>query len=495
MSKLILDVSSHQETLDFVKMRKAGVKAVIIRAGYRGAKTGKIGTDPKFAENIRKAEKAELPIGLYWYTTSLSSKEAEAEANALVNLAQNHKLSFPLWLDMEFYNTKREGRADHLSAKDRTTYALAFIEQCRKLGHECGVYCNPDFWRGALEPSRLDKLSRWIAHYGKSSEVDCDIWQYTSTASGARYGAGSKYIDLNVMYTDFTTGKKTKFAKDKTVPVKSATGNPYQEPTLTVTSDAQAKAKGVQNYISTGDGVRWFQYELKRLGYDIGASGIDGQCGAKTTDAVGAAQKALGLTVDKLGGAKTRAALKAAKKADHHSADTGKKVESNQQKLAKSSNTVYGGIAKVGCYHKSGATTYEEIIKRKITTCSSSVTAALKLAGLMKKGKLGHTKPDGHGGKTKTKLEKAVYGLEYIDLSKFEVKKFFKKFGELPKEWQEAGIVYVQDSNICISAGGGEIFSTNEGKIQMKGKRYVRTKVKSGYPVTHIIDFALRPKG
>ena len=53
----------------------------------------------------------------------------------------------------------------------------------------------------------------------------------------------------------------------------------------------------------------------------------------------------------------------------------------------------------------------------------------------------------------------------------------------------------MQDSNICISAGGGEIFSTNEGKIQMKGKRYVRTKVKSGYPVTHIIDFALRPKG
>ena len=495
MSKLVIDVSKHNETVDFVKMKKAGAQAVIIRAGYRTAKKGTVETDPRFAENIRKAEKAGLPVGVYWWTTSLSVKEAQAEATACVNLSQGHKVPMLIWLDLESYNSKREGRADHISAAARTTYALAFLNQCKKLGYEAGVYCNPDFWRHDLQPEKLEHFPRWIAHYGKSSEVDCDIWQYTSSASGAWYGAGSKYIDLNVMYTDFTAGKKTKFAKDKTVPAKSATGNPYQEPTLTVTSDAQAKAKGVQNYISTGDGVRWFQYELKRLGYDIGASGIDGQCGAKTTDAIGAAQKALGLTVDKLGGAKTRAALKAAKKADHHSADTGKKAESNQQKLAKAGTEVYGAVVKNGCRHKSGATTLAEIIKKKITTCSSSVTAALKLAGLMKKGKLGHTKPDGHGGKTKTKLEKAVYGLEYIDLSKFEVMKFFKKFGELPKEWQEAGIIYVQDSNICMSAGGGYIFSSNEGKIQMKGKRYVRTKVKSGYPATHNILFALRPKG
>lgn len=494
MAKLIIDVSKHQETIDFQKMKKAGCAAVIIRAGYRSALKGIVTTDERYTENIRKAEKAGLPVGIYWWTSAVSAKEAEAEAEACANLLQGHKASFPIWLDLEFYRSDRSGRADHLSAAARTAYALSFLERCKKLGYEAGVYCNPDFWRHDLQSEKLKHYPRWIAHYDKSAGMECDIWQYTSTAKGATYGVGSKYIDLNLMYTDFTAGEKTMFAKDKTVPAKSATGNPYPEPALTVTSDAQAKAKGIKSYISTGDGVRWFQYELKHLGYDIGASGIDGQCGAKTTDAIGAAQKALGLTVDKLGGAKTRAALKAAKKADHHSADTGKKVESNQQKLAKSSNTVYGGIAKVGCYHKSGATTYEEIIKRKITTCSSSVTAALKLAGLMKKGKLGHTKPDGHGGKTKTKLEKAVYGLEYIDLSKFEVKKFFKKFGELPKEWQEAGIVYVQDSNICISADGGEIYSTNEGKIQMKGKRYVRTKVKSGYPVTHIINFALRPK-
>jgi GH25 family lysozyme M1 (1,4-beta-N-acetylmuramidase) len=477
-------------------MKKAGVKAVIIRAGYRGAKTGKIGTDPKFAENIRKAEKAELPIGLYWYTTSLSSKEAEAEANALVNLAQNHKLSFPLWLDLEFYNTKREGRADHLSAKDRTTYALAFIEQCRKLGHECGVYCNPDFWRGALEPSRLDKLPRWIAHYGaKSAGMKCDIWQYTSTEKGSTYGAGSRYIDLDQMYTDFTRGEKSKFAKDKDVTVKSATGNPYPEPTLTVTSDAQAKAKGIKKYISIGDGVRWFQYELKRLGYDIGKSGIDGQCGAKTTDAIGALQADVGLTVDKLGGAKTRAALKNLEKKPDHSGDATKMIGGNRTKLFKTAKKVYGAVVKVGCRHKSGAATLAEIIAKRITTCSSSVTASLKEAELMKTGKLGHRPKDGHGGKTKTTPEKVFYGLEYLDKSKVDIIMLGGKlYKDLPEKYRKPGIVIGQDSNIFITGEDGYNFTTNEGHNQMKHGCYVRDRMKNGYTHTHGCLAAIVPK-
>lgn len=493
MSKIIADVSKHNETINFEKMKKVGVAAVIIRAGYRTAKKGIIETDPRYTENIQKAEKAGLPLGVYWWTSALSVKEAEAEANACINLLQGHKLSFPIFLDLEYYS-ERKGRADHLSAAARTTYALAFLERCRKLGYEAGVYCNPDYWKDALVADRLKHYPRWIAHYGgKSAGMPCDIWQYTSMADGPKYGSTWKFIDLSVMYTDFPAGEKSKFAKDKNAPTKSATGNPYPEPALTVTSDAQAKAKGIKSYVSTGDGVRWFQYELKRLGYDIGASGIDGDCGEKTAAAIGAVQADTGLTVDKLGGAKTRAALKALEKKPEQSEK--KETGGFRSRVAAAAKKVYETVVKVGCRHKSGATTLAEIIAKRITTCSSSVTATLKEAGLMKKGKLGHRKKDGHGGKTKTTPEKVFYGLEYLDMSKVaEIVMVNKAFKDLPEKYRKPGIVYGQDSNICISAGDGYIYSTNEGSIQYKKGHYVRTKVKSGYPATAKVLAVIVPK-
>jgi len=155
---------------------------------------------------------------------------------------------------------------------------------------------------------------------------------------------------------------------------------------------------------------------------------------------------------------------------------------------------VYAAVVDVGCRHAGGATTLAEIRKRRVTTCSSSVTAALKLGGLMKSGKLGHTKADGHGGATKTTAKKTIYGLEYLIPGTYTIVKIGKKYADMDEKYKKAGIVYVQDSNICISAGDGYIYSTNEGHVQVKNGRYVRTRVKSGYPFTSKILFAIVPK-
>jgi len=86
--------------------------------------------------------------------------------------------------------------------------------------------------------------------------------------------------------------------------------NPYAEPTKVVTSKAQAKLKGETNYISSGNGVKWVQWHLKRKGYDIGKWGIDGDCGSATVSAIIKAQKDGGLVQDGLCGSKTRGFLK-----------------------------------------------------------------------------------------------------------------------------------------------------------------------------------------
>lgn len=75
--------------------------------------------------------------------------------------------------------------------------------------------------------------------------------------------------------------------------------NPYRKPTQNI-------------YLGDwGDGIKWVQWHLQRKGYNIGASGIDGQYGSGTQEAVKQFQRDHGLTADGIVGEKTRAALEA----------------------------------------------------------------------------------------------------------------------------------------------------------------------------------------
>lgn len=60
-----------------------------------------------------------------------------------------------------------------------------------------------------------------------------------------------------------------------------------------------------------GGGIKWVQWHLQRKGYNIGATGIDGQYRSSTQAAVKQFQRDHGLTADGIVGEKTRAALEA----------------------------------------------------------------------------------------------------------------------------------------------------------------------------------------
>lgn len=76
--------------------------------------------------------------------------------------------------------------------------------------------------------------------------------------------------------------------------------NPYATPTVNV-------KKGQK-----GNNVKWVQWELKRLGYDLGKYGIDGDFGSTTDKCVRDFQRKKKLQIDGIVGKNTRAALKAA---------------------------------------------------------------------------------------------------------------------------------------------------------------------------------------
>lgn len=78
--------------------------------------------------------------------------------------------------------------------------------------------------------------------------------------------------------------------------------------------------------------VKWVQWHLNQLGYDLGDAGIDGDFGSMTDKAVRAFQAKAGVVVDGEGGPITKAALKGAWEASDASADdvdevAGKRVD------------------------------------------------------------------------------------------------------------------------------------------------------------------------
>lgn len=87
--------------------------------------------------------------------------------------------------------------------------------------------------------------------------------------------------------------------------------NPYKEPELTVTSALQARKKGIQSYLSRGEGVKWLQWELAEAGL-LPEKEIDGICGPRTVTAILAYQRSCKITADGLAGRTTRKYLAAA---------------------------------------------------------------------------------------------------------------------------------------------------------------------------------------
>ena len=94
-------MSSYQKDIDWKKVKKAGVDFAIIRAGIRGYGSGKLVEDEKFKQNIKGAKAAGIDVGVYFFSQSITVKEAKEEAEFVYNLIKNYDLEYPVVYDTE----------------------------------------------------------------------------------------------------------------------------------------------------------------------------------------------------------------------------------------------------------------------------------------------------------------------------------------------------------------------------------------------------------
>jgi GH25 family lysozyme M1 (1,4-beta-N-acetylmuramidase) len=208
-----IDVAKYQGTIDFKQVADAGIEFVMVRIGYRTAKTGIITEDVNAAYNLQQAQANGIKLGAYFFSTAITEEEAREEADYVADFIAKYPITYPVAFNYEGF-TDSENRNYGLSNDERTTIALAFLNEISDRGYTPMFYSsknemeNNAYWNmDSIEKS----VKVWVSQYPqtpypqtKSSSYSGThaMWQYTN--QGTIPGI-SKKVDINVAYFGYSS--------------------------------------------------------------------------------------------------------------------------------------------------------------------------------------------------------------------------------------------------------------------------------------------------
>jgi lysozyme len=243
-----IDVSHHNGSIDWAKVKADGVKFTFIKA-TQGVGYSKV---DYFRNHAPKALGNGIHVGAYHYATFSNIPEALSEAKYFYSVIKDYKLTYPLVLDLE-------ENKDNASRKQLTAAANAFMEFLENKGYKVMLYTSKGFLDYELDKTMID-CPLWIARYNKELGMTADIWQHTD--KGKVNGIGG-YVDMNWGYRDFAPQPKAS---------SSVIG------TITVTADRLNVRKGpdikepVVKTIKKGE--KYKAYGIKYGWYNVGAGWV-----------------------------------------------------------------------------------------------------------------------------------------------------------------------------------------------------------------------------
>lgn len=323
-----IDISVHNGNVNVKRVRDAGYKRIIIRAGY-----GKNNVDQRFISNAEACVNLSEPAGIYWFSYALNEEMAAKEAVYAVTQAKKYWSRCPVAYDLE-YDTVSYARKNGVSIgkAQATAFAVAFLKEVIAAGYIPVLYTNKDYVKNyfdipAVEKALGQRIYIWYARYTSSISAEekaaCHIWQKSSTG---RVDGISGNVDINEFYTDFETVISPDAGEKKTVCnlnilefQKAANldgytdqdGNKQKEDgvdgpkTQFVRKKVNLKSvKGENGHrtYSKGNLVKYWQTRLSEMGYQ---TDIDGSYGPDTREKTIAMQKDYGLSADGVAGYNT----------------------------------------------------------------------------------------------------------------------------------------------------------------------------------------------
>ena len=94
-----IDVARYQGTIDWSRVATSSVDFAMVRLGYRSSEDGSIVEDPNARYNLQEAQKNDIMLGAYFFSTAVSEAEAVEEANWAANILDQYSITYPVAYD------------------------------------------------------------------------------------------------------------------------------------------------------------------------------------------------------------------------------------------------------------------------------------------------------------------------------------------------------------------------------------------------------------
>lgn len=202
-SKLGVELSKSNGKVDFDWLKRNGIDFVMLKIGGRGYESGVISLDEQFTDYIEAAKKADLDIGVSFYSQAVSVTEAVEEANFVVNQLQSYTIRYPVALVMEEI-TNDTARTDTLSVDQRSQIAEAFLQTIQYDGYHAILYGNEQWLMEKIRPDGL--LTDYDVLLNDTNPLpeypyEFKMWRYATDISLAGIENGGAYIISFVDYS------------------------------------------------------------------------------------------------------------------------------------------------------------------------------------------------------------------------------------------------------------------------------------------------------
>lgn len=164
----VIDVSYHNGTIDWDRVKAAGYHA-IIRCGFGSDFRDQ--DDEQFKRNAGECVRLNIPFGCYLYSYAKGATQAISEAEHAIRLCAPYRdvMAYPLFFDTEEPGTETVSQA----------HATIFCSRVKAAGFVPGIYASQAWWLENLPD--VDGYVKWVARWSESEPIvhGWQLWQYS----------------------------------------------------------------------------------------------------------------------------------------------------------------------------------------------------------------------------------------------------------------------------------------------------------------------------
>ncbi len=199
-AKTGIDVSSHQEVIDWATVAQSGVDYAMIRVGYRGYDQEACILIPMQKRTCRALWMPDFRWGVYFYSQAISVEEAREEAEVVLEFLDGWEITYPVVFDWEWVSA--DARTAEVSSRMVTDCTLEFCRMVEEAGYTPAVYFNQDLAQNTFRLRELQAYDFWLAQYedAMTFSYDVDMWQYSCTGSVPGITGN---VDLNLCFKQY----------------------------------------------------------------------------------------------------------------------------------------------------------------------------------------------------------------------------------------------------------------------------------------------------